>query len=250
MTKRDVKSAIRVLEIFELFSEHRKPLRQKDIIDELDYPQSSATILLKSLTSRGYLRYDLNNRQYFPTLRLSQISSWISSVVDDDLTHLLRELQHQTNETAFIALQNDINVQYVKIINSNQEIRFNVRTGSMRLLTEASAGWMLLSRLPPEEVNRILWRINQTRSQDDLIDIREFSRKIDALRNQDHCYVPNLPMLGGGSLSMMIARHYRDIDMVVGVGAPTVRLEQNFDKIRQALRELVMRYDGNGPTLT
>lgn len=251
MTSKDVKSATRVLEIFELFAELKHPLRQKEIIDRLGYPQSSATTLLKAMTARGYLQYDIARRQYFPTIRLSNLGNWLRSLVDDTLLKVLRDLQFATSETTFAAVQNDVHVQYVKIVNSNQEIRFNVQEGSMRPLTDASAGWLLLSRLPPRDAERIVWQINAAAERDKRIDQKAFLAKIAALRDQDHCYAPNIPMLGGGSVVMLVNRHFRDIDMVIGVGAPVTRLDQNLDSIVARLRELVERYNSSGDeTLT
>lgn len=53
-----VKSALRVLEILELFDAGRRPLRVADIVDRMNVPQSSPSMLLKTLVARGYMDFD------------------------------------------------------------------------------------------------------------------------------------------------------------------------------------------------
>lgn len=64
-----VKSALRVLEILELFDAERRPLRVADIVDRMNVPQSSASMLLKTLVARGYMDFDAASREYCPSVR-------------------------------------------------------------------------------------------------------------------------------------------------------------------------------------
>jgi len=59
-----VKSARRVLEIFEYFAVTHAPVTLKELSTRLGYPLSSTSQLLKSLQALGYLRYDSATRTY------------------------------------------------------------------------------------------------------------------------------------------------------------------------------------------
>lgn len=72
-----IKSAKRVLVLFECFAECRRPLSVTDVVRGLEYPQSSASALLKSLARLGYLDYDRHERLYVPTLRSSLFGCWM-----------------------------------------------------------------------------------------------------------------------------------------------------------------------------
>ena len=50
-----VKSAVRVVRVFELFEAERRALSVQDIVDALGMPQSSISSLLKTLVNEGYL---------------------------------------------------------------------------------------------------------------------------------------------------------------------------------------------------
>ena len=98
---RSIKSASRVLEVLGLFTEMRAPLRQKDIVQRLNYPQSSMTALLKSLVMLGYLNYDRGTRTYFPTTRVVALGDWINHSIysDGKLLEMMQAIQAQTDET-------------------------------------------------------------------------------------------------------------------------------------------------------
>ena len=64
-----IKSARRALEVLEYLDEVRSDASVMEIARALNYPQSSTSVLLRSLTSTGYLSYDPQRRRYAPTLR-------------------------------------------------------------------------------------------------------------------------------------------------------------------------------------
>ena len=55
------------------------PLRLKDVVDSLGMPTSSAAALLKTMAQMNYLSFESTSRAYLPTLRLSQLGSWVTA---------------------------------------------------------------------------------------------------------------------------------------------------------------------------
>lgn len=82
MQRGTVKSASRTIQVLELFQQKKRPLRLNEIYRELNYPQSSATNLLKSLVVAGYLNYNLSTMSYLPTLKVSSLGSWLSTTLN------------------------------------------------------------------------------------------------------------------------------------------------------------------------
>ena len=74
-----VKSATRVLEIFEYFDEVRRPVTIQDVAQALSYPHSSTAALLKSLVSLGYLEHDDRGKTFFPSIRISLLGNWVEA---------------------------------------------------------------------------------------------------------------------------------------------------------------------------
>src|SRR5262245_65659377 len=105
MRRAPVKSAARVLAIFEFFNERREPLSLKEITQRLGYPQSSTTVLLKSLIVLGYLNYDRKSRTYLPSLKLATLGSWIADhvVPRGPLLELMQVLRRERGESIALA---------------------------------------------------------------------------------------------------------------------------------------------------
>jgi len=63
-----VKSAIRILRIFEVFAESKRPVRISELAEELEIPQSSASVLVRTLVQRGYMDFSPPGRTVLPHL--------------------------------------------------------------------------------------------------------------------------------------------------------------------------------------
>ncbi len=72
-----VKSATRAIEILELFCKVRQPQAMSEIAIALGYPQSSTTVLLKTLVTLGYLNFYRKARVYFPTPKVTSLCYWV-----------------------------------------------------------------------------------------------------------------------------------------------------------------------------
>jgi DNA-binding IclR family transcriptional regulator len=77
MNENVVKSAARVLEVFEYFAGRKTPATVGEVCSALGYPQSSTSVLLKSLLTLGYLSYDSGTRRYAPSVKVASLGNWI-----------------------------------------------------------------------------------------------------------------------------------------------------------------------------
>jgi len=80
-----VKSAVRIMQIFEYFQDVGRPARAIEIGEALELPKSSAIGLLKTLVETGYLAFNTNTKTYFPSFRIVCSGSRLSSVYFGEL---------------------------------------------------------------------------------------------------------------------------------------------------------------------
>lgn len=149
----DVKSAVRVLQIFQLFAETRQPAPLSLIAHRLGVPKSSCLALLRTLEANGYL-YQLNDfRDYYPTRRIWKEAQVIAQGDPflSRLRPLLQGLSERTRETAFLARRSGSEVHYVEVIESGQALRFAATVGEKRPLYIGAAGLCLLGAMPQPE---------------------------------------------------------------------------------------------------
>lgn len=143
---KQVKSAVRILDLLEVFDAARVPLGVNELARRLDIPKSSVSLLLKTLNARGYLKRDANGLY-------RQSESAASVPASRTVTHLiavakpvLEALVEETGESVFLGvLTPDGQVQYVDKAVTTQEVRYDADIATPRPAHLVSTGRVLLA---------------------------------------------------------------------------------------------------------
>lgn len=108
-----VKSAVRVVRIFELLSNHPDGLTVKEISKELSLPQSSTFNLAATLLDEGYLQQDAIKR-YRLGAKLIQVGTAAMESIDisSQGVPFLKQLMDGVQETVFMAVLSDDQLVY------------------------------------------------------------------------------------------------------------------------------------------
>ena len=247
MSVSPVKSAVRVLEILEFFQRQRSPSQLKELCDALGYPQSSGTVLLKNLVALGYLSYDRATRCYFPTLKVAGLGDWVEHALfgQGQVFKLMRDLHSATGESVSVALQNDVYMQYIRVIQSIHPLRFHTEEGSMRPLTQSATGWMLMATHPDKEVDRLIRRANIATPEPALRPpMALMMERIREVRASGAAYAENVPLLGGATLCVMLPMRVQGRPAVLGIGGALERMRAHREDYLRLMRELVAALPG------
>lgn len=159
MTSPNVRSVRRAFEILEVFAEHRRPLSLRELTRELDCPSSSLADLLKTMSNIGCLSFDTESKSYFPTTRLAALGDWVGQELLPlgDQQAALRDLCTETGGTILLGTPNDLEIQYLYVLEGAYSARYGKKPNGRRPLVRSGAGWMLLSQADDDAVDRI-WR--------------------------------------------------------------------------------------------
>lgn len=226
-----VKSATRALEVLDYFASVRKPQALKDIGDVLPYPQSSMTVLLKTLTTMGYLNYDRSHRKYFPTTKVTTLGEWIPAKIfgGNEVAHLLRDVANATGETVVLGIRNDIYVEYVLTIDSSHELRFQVSVGGVRLVHQSPLGWLLLSQMGAKDAEKVLTRslAADPRAPGDPDLAHQLMDKIATIPSENYVYGENTPFLGGATIGVSLPVTFGGRPLVLGCGGVLERMRKS-----------------------
>ncbi|WP_374344438.1 IclR family transcriptional regulator [Phenylobacterium sp.] len=147
-----VKSAARTLEIFEYFDEARRPAHIQEVALALGYPHSSTAALLRSLADLGYLDYSVEDKTYFPSIRVSLLGHWVGDEVLPlrRIQQQMRDIAEQTQMTVVLGAVSGGYCQYVRVIEGTTPIRYHVKAGTRRCLVRSTLGRVLLAMEPPD----------------------------------------------------------------------------------------------------
>lgn len=244
---RVVKSAARVLRIFEFFDDVQRAARLSEISKRLSLPSSSTSMLLHSLVQLGYLTHDRALHNFKPTLRVGMLGSWAIGAMAYDgwFPRMLHDLSSRTGETISIAAPNGIYAQYIRVIQATNALRIHVPTGTRRLLVWSAAGFALLSEADEKEIAALVRRTNaEERSGCDRIELGRVLENIDQLRRQGYFFSRGLVTPGGGHIAMRLPppgpEPHRQV-YALGVAGWVDRIERNEKHIVHLMRSALLR---------
>ena len=238
MANPQVKSATRAIEILEYFKLAQQPRSMSQMASDLGYPQSSTTVMLKTLVNLGYLNFDRGTRDYFPTPKLTALGEWIPRVMfgSGQMIDALNDLHAATGEGTFLGTKNDIYLQYTRTKESIHALRFHIDEGFMRPITLSAAGWVLLSTLPDAKIDNIVRRANiATPNAAERTDTKTVLARIDEIRKNGYAYAENVPLEGGSTLALKLSVELQGQPVALAIGGVTDRFKKNFKEYKQAL---------------
>jgi DNA-binding IclR family transcriptional regulator len=244
-----VKSARRVLEVLELFAERRGPLTVGEIAAALAYPQSSASVLLQSLVALGYLTQDRAQRSFLPTLRVAFLGDWLEGkeVATDAIARLMRRLHDATGETIILGQRQGVHVQYIRILEGGNPIRFVLHRGTRRPICRAATGVALLAGLPDREILAILRRGNaEERDPAQRVRAATLTAAIAQCRRDGYSMSDGSVTPSAGVIAMILPGLEPVPATALGIGAPVERLKPSVHVFAARLRTEIDRWRAEG----
>ena len=203
--KGTVKSAGRVLQIFEFFDEIQREARVAEIAERLSFPQSSTSILLKCLVDLGYLDYLPEARSFLPSPRITLIGAWLDNgpIRDGSLIRMVEEISQRTGDTVIIAARYGIYSQYIYVMQARTTLRFHVPLGSRRLVVWSGTGFALLVKSEESVVRALCTRTNAEAPEGQArINFNQSWNRIQQVRDEGYFFSRGLVTPGGGSIAM------------------------------------------------
>lgn len=244
-----VKSAVRVLDIFEAFEAQQRSLTISELVDQLQIPQSSMSTLIKSLVARGFVEYDAETRRYRPSVRLAFVGNWVlgSTDVIARIHALAQRLHDESGETVLIGAENGLYLQYLSLVVSEHTLRFALHPGLKRPIHRSGLGLMLLSLKSDNEISRIVRRYNS-----ELVDPAEEravpSEVIEMVRNARQngwCFSSNQVVRGGASVATLLPLPRDQGMLAIGFGGQSHQLGQKVDQLRETLLRNVAAFQAS-----
>ncbi len=156
-----VKSADRVLDLFELLARRGKGMSHAEIAEALGIPKSSLTQLVKNLLNRDYLAYAPDEKRYKLGSKFSLLARQTSQIqnIVSLAESLLAEVTRKTGESSALNLLEGREMKVVASISSAQRLVSHMRTGDLAPLYATSGGKAFLAFLPPAALDAYLGEV-------------------------------------------------------------------------------------------
>ncbi len=239
-----VKSAMRVLEVFELFAAVQAPMRLGELVAHTGYPQSSMAALLATLTRAGYLVHDRKARNYQPSTQLTQLGMWVQASNlshEPSLMDMITRLSAATGETVVVGERAGSYARYLHVIPpAGRPIMFHTQAGVVRPLCSSAMGLALLSRMSDDELRAAVQSVRRDMACAHLqVKLPEVRRRIDEVRRLGFVMSRNGVFQGTSMVALPLPRPVRGRLLAVGLGAPTTRLDSKLAQMIDALRSAI-----------
>ncbi len=236
-TDRVVKSAGRVLRILELFDVLKREALVSEVSELLEFPQSSTSVLLRSMVILGYLYFNPDTRAFGPTTRVALMGSWINGpmISDGTLTRLIDGVNKRTGQAVVLAVRNRIWSEYIHVAQATDPLRMFVVKGSRRPLVCSGTGLSLLAELPDSDIKRIALRYNA--EADENVCLNTLLDQVNHTRARGWASSYDTVTPGGGMIAMRLPQFLNDERIVLGIAGLTSVLRENEDRFVLAMQE-------------
>ncbi len=236
-TVKQVKSAIRTMELFTIFADAKKPLPLGEISVRMNAPKSSTYELIQTLASLGFLLVLDGGKNYYPSRKLWTLSEQIVqfSPIKEKMQRLLKALRDETGETVVVARLQGTQVHYSDVFDGLRSVRYTANEGDLKDVHTNALGKALVACLDLPDQNQFLSRLTLTRFNENTITTQKELRDtlieqaeqgvFLSVREDDEDVI-------GMACSLKIHGHL----LAVGIFGPDSRVQKRFSQYTQALK--------------
>lgn len=186
-----VKSADRLLDLFELLARYNGGLSHTAIAEALGIPKSSLTQLLKTATGRGYVAYSAAGKSYRLGERFTSMARLTSRRQDlvTIVQPVLERVTAQTGESSALNMLRGNEAEVVATVSSSQRLVSHMRLGDIAPLYATSGGKVILAHMPESRQDEYLDGVSfQPITANTLSSATELRRQLDKIRREGIAY--------------------------------------------------------------
>jgi DNA-binding IclR family transcriptional regulator len=215
------------MRILELFDVLRREALVSEVSELLEFPQSSTSVLLRSMVLMGYLYFNPNTRAFGPTTKVALLGSWINgpAISDGMLNRLMERVNMRTGQAVVLAVRNRTWSEYIHVVQATSTLRLFVVKGSRRPLVGSGTGLALLADLPDSEIRRLALRHNAETGE--TVCLSALIERVSTVRCQGWAASYDGVTPGGGMIAVSLPRFDNQERLVLGIAGLTSVLRES-----------------------
>lgn len=238
---RTVKSAMRVLDLFDCLGRWDAEMTHAEIAQELMIPKSSLTLLLKTLVGRNYLSYVPATKGYTLGPAIGTLANRLRD--GDELVSaahtVLVWMTSETEESSALNFIKGDKFEVVATVLSPKRLVAHLRLGDSAPLYSTSPGKALLAFLPEEMLKEYLRRVKFEKFAVNTVEaVEDLEKQLAAIRRTGIAYVVDeyTPGMAGAARPILSASGFALAALNIAV--PVARFDE---KCRKRCAEILQR---------
>ena len=150
----------RALTMLEAVAQEPEGLSNAEISRKLQIPKSSASYILRTLETQGYLNRDPDSGKYRVGLKILSLSRGALSGIDvrEVALPIMRHLVEKTSLTCHLAILDGPEAVYIEKVEPPGFIRMDTWVGRRMRVHATSVGKALVAYIPQERLEKNCWR--------------------------------------------------------------------------------------------
>jgi len=236
----------RAIEILESIAQRESGLTNSEISRRLAIPKSSASYILRTLESRGYVRRERDSGKYRLGLKVLSLSRGAQASVGlrDVALPVLRRLVELTGLTAHLAVLDNGEAVYLEKAESLSFIRIDTWIGRRLDVHSTAVGKALLATLPQTEIELILNQRGLKKKTPKTITLpAKLLRELSKVRDQGYALDNEENNVGARCVAAPVLDNFGRPVAAVGVGGTTAQMDKSalgraVRAVKQAAREI------------
>lgn len=229
-TKETASTAVeRALAILEAVSQRDGGMTNSEISRKLAIPKSTASYILRTLETHGYLRRDQANK-YRLGLRVVSLSHRALRGLDitDVAMPVLRSLAERYNITAHLAILDQGEVVYIEKADAPGFIKMDTWVGRRLPVHSTSVGKVLVAHLPEDEIKAIIKERGLRKiTPKTITTVHEFLRELERVRARGFAVDDEENNLGVRCVAAPIFNRLGQVEAALGVSGTTAQMERS-----------------------
>ncbi|MBS0320573.1 MAG: helix-turn-helix domain-containing protein [Proteobacteria bacterium] len=242
-----VKSAARVLSLLEYFDAHRAEASVMTLARDLGFPQSSTSVLVRSLVALGYLEPGNAARTYRPTARVTLLGAWIEPLLAPSgaILQVMRELGDATGETIILAAGYPTLVRYIHIVPATTAMRLHLSPGTQRPLVTSGTGRVFMSTLDDARVQWLVYRHNAELAKGEpKVSLAALRRDLAQIRADGYSVSIDRVTPGAGIVAAALPPREQGMPLAIGIGGHSQRIRANAEHFAKLIKAATRRHFG------
>lgn len=231
-----VKSAMRTLDVLELFVDQNRPMAAVDVAAALAIPMSSLSYLLSTLTDRGYLRRAGRLYEIGPGIERFRPRPPAVGLVDL-ATPIVRLLRQELNETACFFIRRGFEIEALVSEVSSHALQYRIDVGERVPLHNFAGGKVVLASLTDEELGQYFAMAERADyTAHTLRTEAQLRAEIDRIRDTGIAYAREEHTLGIVSVGRAVRIGDAELG-AISLAIPLTRYDDEVDRtVRRALK--------------
>jgi DNA-binding IclR family transcriptional regulator len=243
---RDVKSAFRALEVFELLTREARSLTFAEFQRALDYPKASLHGLLRTMARARWIEFDPGSKKYGLGVR-----AWEAGIAYTKMFPLetlarpiMERVRDATTETVQLAVLDAGEALYIAKVDGEHSLRLDSSVGQRLSAHATGSGKLLLTTLPEAELAAWLRASKLERfTPNTITDRRGLREELELVRSRGYAIDREERTVGAACVAVPVRNHLGKWVAAMSISAPAIRFgapqrKMALAQLREAAEEL------------